>query len=351
MIKVSDIANRVGVSATTVSYVLNDSPAAARISEKTRGKILEAAEELGYRSNHFARAMRTGDTKMLGVLGGKATAENVGKMLEGALDAADAQAHTLKLLRLHAIGDSAQQAIRRSSELRLTGILALHLPELVIEELFSEARKFNTPLVLVDTYLQNPAIPQVVSDDEQGFSQSVEHLVRLGHTKIALLKGGGESSIGVARRKAFELAMAQNGLQVRPGYCQEGSFHTKERSLEAAFRLLSLRREERPTAIVCASDLMALAAIKVAHQLKLDVPSELSVVGFSNMTVGEHVDPTLTTIDQAFEEMGHCAIKMLLKLAADKNGASDGADSISSNNIRRLPTRLIARESTAPPAM
>jgi LacI family transcriptional regulator len=187
MLKISDIASHVGVSATTVSYVLNDGPSAERISEKTRQKVLQAAEDLGYRSNSLARAMRTGDTKMLGILGGKTTTESVGRMLEGALSTADLHGNTLKLLRLHAIGNSPQQAIRRSSEWRLTGLLALHLPEQILEDLYLEAQKYGTPLVLMDTYCQNPSIPQVVSDDEQGFALGVEHLVKLGHTNIAFI--------------------------------------------------------------------------------------------------------------------------------------------------------------------
>src|SRR3712207_2943316 len=135
MLKISDIAKHAKVSPTTVSFVLNDRHEATRISEKTRIKVLQAAEELGYRSNQLARAMRTGNTKMLGLLGGYTAEEQVGRMLAGALEAADAQGYSLKLLRLHELGGSAQQVIRRISELRLMGTLALHLPERVLEEL------------------------------------------------------------------------------------------------------------------------------------------------------------------------------------------------------------------------
>jgi LacI family transcriptional regulator len=361
MLKISDIAQHVGVSATTVSYVLNDGEGAGRISEKTRNKVLQAAEELGYRSNNLARAMRTGDTKMLGVLGGKTVEEHVGKMLEGALEAADAHGHTLKLLRLHAIGNSAQQAIRRSSELRLTGILALHLPEETLEDLHIEAEKYNTPLVVMDTHCLNPNIYQVISDDAGGFIQGVDHLVKLGHKKIALMKGGGTTTIGTSRKRAFQDALNRHGLSMPDSFCLEGSFRLCAPSVAAARSILSLPVEQRPTAIFCSSDLMALATLKVAHELKINVPTELSIIGFSNMTATQYAAPALTTIDQPFVEIGYTAVETLLDIIAEKTHDSNGSiltpskllkgTSEARNIIKTLPTHLIVRDSTAPPLL
>lgn len=355
MLKISDIAQHVGVSATTVSYVLSDGPAAARISPETRAKILKAAEELGYRSNHFARAMRTGDTKMLGVLGGRTEEPHVGRMIEGTLDAADAHGYTLKLLRLHAMGNSARHAIRRSSELRLSGILALHLPEDTLEELHLEAHKYQTPLVLMDTYCQNAQIHQVVSDDEGGFSLGVQHLAQLGHRKIGMVKGGGTTAIGVARKYAFVRALAAHGLQPEESLVQEGSFHDRAASVEAARRLLTLPEGQRPTAIFCASDLMALATLRAARELGLDVPRQVSVIGFSNMIHCEYAYPALTTIDQGFQTMGSTALNLLLGLIAARGqehneaaGAKE-ATPAPAGNVTLLPTSLVVRESTCPP--
>ncbi|MDQ3814276.1 MAG: LacI family transcriptional regulator [Armatimonadota bacterium] len=356
MLKMSDIAKHAGVSPTTVSLVLNERHEALRISEKTRVKVLQAAEELGYRSNQWARAMRTGNSQMLGLLGGYTVEEQVGRMLAGALEAADAQGYTLKILRLDTLGGSAQQVIRRISELRLMGILALHLPEAILEELHTEAREYGTPLVLMDTRCENPDIAQVVSDDEDGIAAGVEHLVQLGHSKIAFISAGGKSTLGALRQEAFETAMARHLLAVPADYVQDGHFRLREPAMQAARALLSLPPMRRPTAIFCSSDLMALATLQVARELELGVPRDLSVVGFANMLVSEFAAPPLTTIDQPFVDMGRIAVDMLLTLVAERSQDENtdlaqpvGADTERPLNMKVLPTRLIKRASTAPP--
>ena len=365
MLKMSDIATHAGVSPTTVSFVLNDRHETLRISEKTRLKVLQAAEELGYRSNHLARAMRTGNTKMLGILGGNAEEEQVGRMLSGALKAADDQGYTLKILRLESFGGSAQQVIRRISELRLMGMLALHLPDSVIEELSVEARKCETPLVIMDARCTDPGLVQVISDDASGIEAGVEHLVKLGHSKIAFVCGGGSSrcSVSVTRLEAFEAAMARHGLTVPPEYIADGHFRLRDISLEAARGLLTLPAEKRPTAIFCSGDLIALATLQVAHEFGLSVPRDLSVVGFANMISAEFAAPALTTIEQPFNQMGSVAVDTLLAFISERMkssnemaGESTPTGESASNkfaeitgNVRMLPTRLIERASTAPP--
>jgi LacI family transcriptional regulator len=348
MLKMSDIATHAGVSPTTVSFVLNERHERVGISEKTRLKVLQAAEELGYRSNGLARAMRTGNTKMLGVLGGDTAEEQVGRMLKGALEAADAQGYTLKLLRLHAFG-SAQQVIRRISELRLMGMLALHLPDSVLAELHTEAREYKTPLVLMDARCDNAEITQVVSDDEGGIAASVDHMVKLGHSKIAFISGG-KSVLVDARKAAFQAAMARHGLMVPANYFQEGGFGMRELSAQAARALLSLAPTKRPTAIVCSGDLIAMATLQVAHELQLHVPHDLSVTGFANLTACGYSTPQLTTIEQPFVEMGRTAVNMLLdSISTEGTGSDNSEPKKTGRGIKVLPTRLIERASTAPP--
>ncbi len=342
MLKMSDIAFHAGVSPTTVSFVLNDRSDTLRISEKTRQKVLQAVEELGYRSNHMARAMRTGNSKMLGFLGGYTAEEQVGRMLHGALEAADAQGYTLKLLRLDALGGSAQQVIRRISELRLMGVLALHLPDAVLGELHVEAEKCGTPLVLLDARCDNAAISQVVSDDEGGIAAGVAHLVGLGHTKIGFICGGGnsEANLSSVRKEAFKTAMAMHRLSVRPEYLQDGLFSQREASRQAAQTLLELPVAQRPTAVLCSGDLIALATLQVAHELGLSVPADLSVMGFANMMVSEFATPPLTTIEQPFADMGRAAVEILLSIINQGENPC--------GNLQILPTRVVERASTAP---
>lgn len=352
------VAARAGVAQASVSAVLNGGTG-RYVSPATRQRVLEAAEELGYRRNHAAGAMRTGNTRMLGWIGGVLGEEHVGKMLDGVLEAADAQGYTLKILRLGELGN-AQQVIRRSSELRLMGVLALHLPVATQSELHCEAKRYGYPLVLMDGRPQEKEIPYIASDDEAGIQEGVDHLVRLGHRRIAFISAGEESApVSLAREGTFCSAMAAHGLAVPPAFIGRGGFTAREPSLEAAHALLCLPRDRRPTAIFCSGDLIALSTMQVARQLQICVPQQLSVVGFANMSAAQFATPALTTIAQPFADMGRAAVRLLLDLVESQvketarepgNPARQTSDEASPafNIPMRLPTRLIERASTAP---
>lgn len=354
-----DVAERVGISVQSVSSVLNGGSAAPkRVSAKTREKIESAAEELGYRRNHAARSMRTGNSRMLGWLGGDLGEEHVGKMLDGALEAADADGYTLKILRLGHKGNAAH-VIRLASELRLMGMLAMHLPIYAQVELHGEAQRYGYPLVLMDERSDETDIPQIISDDEGGIAQVVAHLAELGHRHIAFI-GAGHNTGVIARKReeAFHAEMARHGLAVPAEWVAQGSFGDHEISLRAARQLLSHCHAPRPTAIVCAGDYIALSVLQIARELNLCVPNDLSVTGFANMKFSAFATPPLTTIEQPFTEIGRQAVHLLLNVIQNKTAlncehsegvASDAATSPINFQPLRLPTRLIQRASTAPP--
>ena len=356
-----DVAARVGVSVQSVSGVLNSGgTSTTRVSVKTREKIERAAEDLGYRRNHSARVMRTGNTRMLGWLGGNLGEEHVGKMLDGALEAADAYGYTLKVLRLSPRGN-ADHAVRLASELRLMGMLAMHLPVYAQVELHAEAKRYGYPLVFMDERSDKTDVPQIISDDEGGIAQAVAHLVELGHRQIAFIGAGQNIGMIASKREAaFHAEMARHGLEVGAGFVAQGSFGDHQTSLGAARQLLAPAEAPRPTAIVCAGDYIALAALQVARESGIDVPGELSVVGFANVRSSFYAVPPLTTIEQPFAEIGRQAVHLLLSVIqsnpppnCDQNEdvASAPAPDASQPNSQpqALPTRLIQRASTAPP--
>lgn len=352
MLKMKDIAQRAGVSSTTVSFVLNGRCDETRISDATRTRVLCAAEEMGYRSNHLARAMRTGNSRMLGSVGGVLSEEHVGKMLAGALESADAQGYTLKIFRLNHMGENAREVIRRSSELRLMGVLALHLPVATQTELYEEARRYGYPVVLMDGRSEQADFPQVLSDDESGIHSGVEHLVKLGHKRIAFSSGEKSLGISASREQAFVAAMKKHGLAVLPEHMTYGDFRLREPSVQAARALLCLPKTRRPTAIFCSGDLIALTTLQVAHELKISVPADLSLIGFANMSVSEFATPQLTTIEQPFEEIGRAAVRILLDIVEEKTGSGSAEFPVPREaKPLRLPTRFIERASTAPPRL
>ena len=344
MLRLSDIAAKAGVSPSTVSVVLNDGHTAVRISEKTRQKVLRASEELGYRANHMARAIRTGNSRMLGFMGGDLRNENVGCMLAGAVEEAERADFTVHYLPLpHDEGD-AHQMIRRSAELRLMGVMALHLPMPMLQELWAEAVRYDYPLVLLDSPAPFDDLPQVRAHDEEGVAAAIAHLAGLGHRRIGLISGRAQSSLTTVRETAFRETLARFGLEARQEWMASGDFRLIEPNLVAAQQLLILPAARRPTAIFCASDKMALAVVQTAHKMKLRVPDDLSVIGYGDLSFAQYASPRLTTVAQPFEEMGRAAVRYLLEKSL-ATAAPEGNSSQDEPHIV-LPTRLVEREST-----
>lgn len=348
MLKISDIAQRTGVSSSTVSFVLNDRHEAARISETTRQKVLAAAEEMGYRANHGARAMRTGNTRMIGVVGGDLAWEQVGAMVAGALEEIESHDYTLKLLptRLGSNVDLLESAVRRSSELRLQGAICLHLPEPAIALFEAEAKRYKYPLLLLDTRAPASALPSVVSDDAGGIADAVEYLFGLGHRRIALISGAATDEIVPLRESAFRATLHSHGLSLPDRYVQNGDFTLLAPSIEAARALLSLPAGERPTALFCMGDFIAMAALQIANELGLKVPQDLSIIGFADFSMAQFSNPPLTTVRQDFIEMGRVAARQILQICGQ---SEKSAASVQFDCCIEVPTQLIVRGTCGPP--
>ena len=350
MLKMSDIAERAGVSSSTVSFVLNDRHAAARISEATRQKVLSAAEEMGYRANHGARAMRTGNTRMIGIIGGDIGQEHVGRMIAGALEEIESHDYTLKLLPMPWGGslEAAQGVMRRSSELRLQGAVAMHLSAQAIKFFQAEAKRYKYPLLLLDTRAIEGAPPAVVSDDESGIRAGLDYLIGLGHRRIAMISAAPEDATGQLRQSAFSQILRQQGLVTPGNYLQSGDFTDHRPNVEAARALLQLPAAERPTALFCMGDLIAMAALQVAGEVELRVPDELSVIGFADFAMAKFANPPLTTVRQDFGAMGSAAARQILQLCGQSHEPNNGASPLFDAPFHRVPTQLIVRGTCGP---
>ena len=358
MLRMSDIALRAGVSQSTVSFVLNGRDTAVRISDKTRQKVLQAADELGYRQNHLARAMRTGNSQMLGFVGGDLCNEHVGRMLDGALQEAESHGFTLKILP-HREGTDGLATIRRTSELRLMGVAALHLPFELVQSLHEEAQHCNTPMVLLDTPVPIEGVPQVATDDESAVRAGVFHLVGLGHTRIALVSSDPISVLAPLRENAFRAALHDANLSWNPDDLVRGDFSKRAPNVEAAHALLNRSARARPTAIFCLGDAIAAAVIQVAGELGLRVPADVSVMGFGDLNIASLCNPPLTTLAQPFQLMGRLAVRHLLDkmpLLSDESLLSSEAQfptvtgRQTPQNTGQLPVDLVVRASCAAPA-
>lgn len=324
-----DIAQHLGVSQQAVSFALSGG---GTISERTRGDILQAAQQLGYRRNEFARQMATGKSQMIGFLRHHHKHEQAGYMLEGVLDEADHLGYSVKVFR-YRDGEIDGRTLERCAEMRLSGVVVLHCPPQMQAQIHEELGRYDIPVAILDNAAPLAQGIRVAGDDAQGIALAVEHLASLGHQDIAYLGAQSESGSAGARENGFLSAMQHCGL---PAQWQPRRAHfTDFVPIEAAAREL-LQGAPRPTAIVCASDLMAMLVLRTARGLGLRVPQDLSVTGFDDLTMSAAADPALTTVAQSWEEMGRLAVRHLL--------GAGGANFIE----ELVSSRLVVRASTAP---
>lgn len=345
-VTMSDIALRAGVSRPTVSAVLNQRGSKERISFVTQQRVLEAAEELGFRRNELARIVVSGKSRMLGFLGGFPDFEHVGFMLGGAIEEAESAGYSMKVMGT-LTGDVGRRAVELCAELRLSGVIALRMAPDILNYLHCELSRYEIPIVFLDMshrlHQEVNMYTGIYSDDKQGTWSAVQFLREQGHINIGFISGdvleANHYGCGKCERNThFVSALQEWGLptDVTLSVCYEGSSWSEENAEKAARQLLE--RKNRPTAIICSSDPTAMIVIKTANELRLKVPEELSVIGFGDFSMARYASPSLTTIAQPFKLMGAAAVRCLLQ-------NEDSTDT--RMETRLVPTKLILRDSTA----
>ena len=296
-----DVAARAGVSRALVSLVMNNSP---KVSDARRSAVLRAAAELGYQPHVMARSLASRTSTVLGVMVNDLRNAFFADVVEG-LDAA-AQAAGFDLI-LNTGGRSPAResnALRSLLSFRPAGIILLSP---VVPASAIEAAAEQCPVVLVSRTSRAPKVDTVNDDGEAGSALAVDHLVSLGHQRIAHLDGGGAAG-AASRRRGFQAAMRRHGLEpivVR-------SEHTDTAGEKAVRELLdTYSRDELPTALVSGNDFNAVGAISALEEAGLRVPEDVSVVGYDNTSLAALRHLSLTTVDQPRTEMGRLAFEAL----------------------------------------
>ncbi|ULR54301.1 LacI family DNA-binding transcriptional regulator [Streptomyces deccanensis] len=303
---IRDVAERAGVSKSLVSLVLRGS---AQVREEKRRAVLAAVDELGYRPNAAARSLSERRTRTVGVL----LNDMRNPWFVELLDGLNSRLHDNGLRMLLADGHLnrrlGEDLTRTFTELRVDGLIAVGtLPP-------SEALRTAAGLVpTVVAGAREPTLPQVdvvAGDDQLGARLATEHLIGLGHRRIAHIAGDGV--VGALRRRSFETVMREHGLGDL-ATVERGDL-TEEGGYRATVRLLNL--PERPTAVVAFNDMACVGALSAAEELGLRVPRDLSLVGYDNTYVSRLRHLWLTTVDNASHDVGRTAAQCLLDRIAD----------------------------------
>jgi DNA-binding LacI/PurR family transcriptional regulator len=330
---INDVARAAGVSKGAVSFALNNRPG---VAPQTRERILTVARELGWTPNSRARALSVSRALAVGLVMARPPetlrADPFFPSFIAGLESVLSENGYALLLQVVPEHDRELRSYRRlADEGRVDGVFVTDLyvddprPALLAE--------IGMPAVVIGPALGEPFWPAVGVDDGPGIAACVNHLIDLGHTRIAHVSGTPAMVHGRSRREVWAATLRDAGLPAGP--TTEADF-SAEGGAAATRRLLAL--DPRPTGIVYANDLMAMAGLAVALQLGIDVPRDLSITGFDDTEMGAHVTPPLTTVTVDVITWGRAAATRLLELIDNRHVTTTPLE----------PPRLVIRESTGP---
>jgi LacI family transcriptional regulator len=333
-ITIREVADLAGVSIATVSRVVNGR---ADVSDETRRVVQEVIREHGYSANRNARGLSAGRTGLVGVLVPLVYPAYFASILSGVAEAL--HEHDLRLV-LSPTGHEHDREVTLLDRLMhgMTDGALIILPEESSEELERLLEDGYRFVVLDPLMPLDDRIPSVSAAHTSGADQAMQHLLDLGHRRIAQITGPRGWVATEDRRRGYHAALAAAGIPLDPALEVEAEPEIASGG-EAANVLLSL--PDPPTAIFAFNDNIAIGAVQAAHARGLRVPEDLSVVGFDDVEHATIVSPALTTVRQPLAEMGRTAVSLLMRLLERQRFETLHVE---------LATRLVVRESTAPPS-
>jgi LacI family transcriptional regulator len=333
VVTIADVAAHAGVGAGTVSRVLNNSP---RVSEATRARVLRAIEQLDYRPNPLARGLSTGRCQTLGVVVPFFTHASAVERLRGVAAALDGSRYDLVLFNVESPVHRDEHFATLTRRDRADGLLIMSLPPPPTD--LHRLVTSGVPIVLLDA--EAPGLPAVLTDDVTGGRLATQHLLNLGHERIAFIGDDPGNALGFvagpSREEGYRQTMARAGLPIPARYVRHGA-HVRDVARRLVDELIT--RPDPPTAIFASSDTQALGALEAVRAAGRRVPDDVSVVGFDDVEVSGYVG--LTTVRQPLFESGSLAATLLL-------GLLDGGE-MPSPLVHRLDLELVERSTTAPP--
>ncbi|MFH8252978.1 LacI family DNA-binding transcriptional regulator [Microbacterium sp. B2969] len=327
-VTIAQVAAEAGVSSMTVSNVVNGRPGA---SDATRERVLEVAARLGYQVNLSARSLRSGRTGLIGIISLDLVSEYSHEIMRGV---AESVVDDERELLLNVSVDAVRERDRIEFFARdlVDGVLLI--APVLEPATVAMLESLDVPVVVIDPRRLDVPLPRVTVDNYEGVRAGTEHLIGLGHRRIGYIRGDEDLESTLTRQRGYLDAMKLAGLPVDDDLLAESGF-----SHEAGFRAgQQLLERAEPTAIIAGADLIAFGAMDAARARGLDVPRDLSIVGFDDLPRAAHTYPPLTTVRQPLHDMGQAGTRALLSLIEGRPLAVE--------NIR-MPTTLIVRGSTA----
>lgn len=308
MTTIRDVAQLAGTSIATVSRVLNNQEG---FSEDTRKRVMDACDKLGYESNAIARSLKKMKTKTIGVVFPNISSMLMNEFLNGIEEIAHEKNYSVIVSYSYSDTDRMLKSLKTFQEKRVDGII--FASEDLKDKYYDYIKKMKIPLVLLSTSSEEYDVPSVKVDDYKASYAAVEYLIQKGHTEIGLLGGNSTDTVtGIPRFIGYQKALLDNGLT----FDKRKVAYGHDYGFEDGQKLLPILLDQYPemTAVYAMSDSIAVGAISKAHQLNINIPKQLSIIGFDNIIISQMITPSLTTVAQPLIQMGSAAADLLLKL-------------------------------------
>lgn len=332
-VRLRDVADRAQVSKATASLVLNGK--ADSIGAAAAERVVAAADELGYRPNALAKGLREQRSQTIGFISDQVvTTPYAGGMIVGAQEVATENGFALILANLGGDETSAKSAIDALLDRQIDAVIYATMFHKVVE-VPEQLRGIRT--VLLDARSDDAQVPAVVPDEYGGAEAAIERLIAVGHRRIGFINDDEDVPAARERARAYTDVLVRHGLDHDPSLVAVGTSDPLGGRIAAE---TILGRDSRPTALFCFNDRMASGAYIAARRLGIEIPEDLSIVGFDNQVlVAEAVDPPLTSVQLPHVEMGRWAMEQALTLL----------DEETEPQLCRMPCPLVERGSVAPP--
>ncbi|MGI6684459.1 MAG: LacI family DNA-binding transcriptional regulator [Bacillota bacterium] len=331
---IKEIAELAGVSIATVSRVINDSE---NVSEEMREKVQKVIKETGFTPNSLARSLKVNKTNTIGVIVVNLNVPFFAHIVHYLERALRSQGYILMVACHHDQPDLERQCVEAMVEMQVEAIVITSTGS--NDDYLAKIFKSGIPVLMLDRHSRDQSVPAIISDKKEGFYQLMVHLYELGHRKFTLVTGDRKITSNHSRFLGITNFLYDHNLPMDSVTCYYGEF-SEEYGYEIARKIFALPFEERPTALLAGSSLIAIGVLMYCQEQNIKIPEQLSLTSLGDSSYPSLIKPTLTYMDDLRKEMSQIAAEKISKIMSlDERQKGDII----------LPSRIIIGQSTGIP--
>jgi LacI family transcriptional regulator len=332
-VTIYDIADKLNISIATVSRALKDDPV---VNKKTKKKIFDLAEELGYRSNHFARNLRNQRTETIGVIVPRLNSYFMSTVIAGIENVANTEGYNLIISQSSESEQKEQASVKTMFNNRVDGLLVSLSYDTNDLSHFDKFFRKKAPVIFFDRAEENENFTNVLIDNKRASYEATMHLIEQGCKKLVHVTASPKRNVYMDRLNGYKQALAENNIKFKDEYLIIGDL-SLEAGSDAAQSILKMN--PLPDGVLVANDNCAVGCILSLKEAGIRIPEDIAIVGFNNDPVSKVIEPNLTTINYPGYEMGEVAARNLINHL-------NGTHLIHSTNTIVLKSELIIRASS-----